>query len=64
MAIRHQVEENQPIGPGFAVAGTGYEALAAAKEIVVQNKIPSQTFPAGTEVSLFSFRACPDLACN
>ena len=56
MTILDQFDENQPTAPGFAVAGTGYVALAAAKEIVVeQDKIPSQTFSAGTEVTLFFF---------
>jgi len=54
MAIRRQ-EEKKPIGPGFAVAGSGYEALVAVKEIMEQDEIPPQTFPAGTEITLFFF---------
>ncbi len=55
MAIKRRVEENQPIGSGFVVSGSGREALIAAKEIMKQGEIPSQTFPAGTEVSFFFY---------
>ncbi len=54
-AIDRRSVKRQPIGPGFAVAGTGREALVAVKEIMEQDRMPSQTFPAGTEVSLFFF---------
>jgi len=55
MAIGCQVDKKQPIGPGFAVAGTGHEALAAVKKIMEQDQISPQIFPVGTEVSLFFF---------
>jgi len=45
----------QQIGPGFAVAGTGHESLAAVKKILQQEQKPSQAFPAGAKVSLFFF---------
>jgi len=54
-SIHRQSEMKQPIGTGFAVAGTGREALAAVKEALGKNQIPPQTFPADTEVSLFFF---------
>jgi len=54
-AIDRRAETKKPIGPGFAVAGSGREALKAAKEIMEQDQIPPQIFPAGTEISLFFF---------
>jgi len=54
MAIKRQ-ENRQPIGPGFAVVGSGYEALRAVSEIMERDQIPPQIFPVGTEVSLFFF---------
>lgn len=54
MAIDRQ-DESQPIGPGFAVAGSGYEALVAVKKIMEQGQTPPQSFAAGTEISLFFF---------
>ena len=54
-ALRRQEEEHQPIGSGFAVAGSGHEALVAVNEILEQNKKIPQNFPPGSEVSLFFF---------
>jgi len=47
--------EKQPVGPGFAVAGTEHKALAAVTEALKQNLKPLQTFPFGAEISLFFF---------
>lgn len=55
LAIDRRAATKQPIGPGFAVAGSGHDALKAAKEIMEQDQIPPQTFPVGTEISLFFF---------
>jgi len=55
MALKRRIKENQAIGSGFVVAGTGREALDAAKKIMEQDQIPLQIFPSGTEVSLFFF---------
>ncbi len=55
MAIGRRSEEKQPIGPGFAVAGTGRGALESIKKIMEQDQMPSQVFPMDTEVSLFFF---------
>jgi len=54
-AIYHRFEENQSTGPGFAVEGSGLEALKVVKEILEEDRMPSQTFSAGTDVSLFFF---------
>ncbi len=54
-AIGRQTDEKQPIGPGFAVAGTGHKALASVKEAMEQDQMPSQTFTFGTDISLFFF---------
>lgn len=54
-AIRRRADGKQPIGPGFVVAGSGREALAAVKEVMEQDQMPPQTFFAGTEMSLFFF---------
>jgi len=51
LSLARQAKESQPIGPGFIVAGTGHEALAAVKQILEHDQIPSQTFLAGTEVT-------------
>jgi len=54
-ALYHQVEKKRPIGPGFAVQGTGRHALEAVKVMLEQEQLLIQTFSHGTEVSLFFF---------
>jgi len=54
-AIGRREDEKQPIRTGFAVAGTGREALTRVKKIMDEDQILQQKFPAGTDVSLFFF---------
>jgi len=63
MAIGRQADEKQPIGPGFAVAGTGRQALSAVKDVMEQDQTPQQNFLVGTDVSLFSSLASLDDMC-
>jgi hypothetical protein len=41
--------------PGFGVAGTGIEALRAARDVIVGDKQAPQAFPSGTDVSAVVF---------
>jgi hypothetical protein len=40
---------------GFAVLGTGKEALRAARAVIADGKQPSESFPAGSDISLVFF---------
>jgi len=54
--------DQQEAQPGFAVLGTGQEALVAAHAKLPDDKQPTDAFPAGNEISLVFFsqgRAAP-----
>ena len=51
------------VGPGFAVLGTGVEALGQVSTIIAEDKKPQQTFPANVRFRSFSFLAKSLIMC-
>lgn len=54
-SLRNAPAKDQDTKPGFAVLGTGMQALREAHTVLVRDKRPRDTFPAGSEVSLVFF---------
>lgn len=51
----HWPREGQTARPGFAVEGTGRDALQRMHNVLVDGKKPRESFPAGSEISLAFF---------
>jgi hypothetical protein len=59
-------DENRRTRPGFAVKGTGREALQGIYDVIVKGKAPESSFPSGDSVSVvfLSYPAQPYVAVD
>ncbi len=59
-ALEMPLPPDEKASPGFCVEGTGLEALRNAHAVLVLGQQPKNSFPAGSEISIFFFsHQCP-----